>query len=225
MGVGKQGAVVSGSWAWRAVGVGIGMASAAQTTINGHLGTVAGSSLHAAEINLAVGALLLFAIALVTSPRQLVTRPEPGPWWMWVGGLVGATFVISGATLAPLLGTATTVIVVRMNYVVPFAWMEANGHTGGLLDQAVSVSDTFIDHGEIVSTRGRNPEDNERWNAEPGDLAQGKPMVALINGGSASAADASRIDAVVEQLHQLPHVDTVQVDSAYSAGRWRRSWS
>src|SRR5690606_50636 len=43
--------------------------------------------------------------------------------------------------------------------------------------------------GEIVSTRGRNPEDSERWNAEPGDLAMGKPMVVLINGGSASASE------------------------------------
>ena len=67
--------------------------------------------------------------------------------------------------------------------------LDLRNNPGGLLDQAVRVSDAFLDKGEITSTRGRNPEDNERWNAEPGDLAQGKPMVALINGGSASASE------------------------------------
>ncbi len=99
-----------GVWLWRAVGVAIGMGSATQTTVNGYLGTVAGSSLHASEINLSVGAALLLLIALFSSPRQLATRPDAGPWWMWLGGVVGAVFVIAGATLAPVLGTATTVI-------------------------------------------------------------------------------------------------------------------
>ena len=60
---------------------------------------------------------------------------------------------------------------------------------GGLLTQAIKVSDAFLTEGEIVSTRGRNPEDNERYNATPGDDAMGKPIVVLINGGSASASE------------------------------------
>ena len=60
---------------------------------------------------------------------------------------------------------------------------------GGLLTQAIKVSDAFLTEGEIVSTRGRNPEDNERYNATSGDEAMGKPMVVLINGGSASASE------------------------------------
>lgn len=67
--------------------------------------------------------------------------------------------------------------------------LDLRNNPGGLLNQAIAVSDAFLDKGEIVSTRGRKPEESERWNAEPGDLAQGKPMVVLINGGSASASE------------------------------------
>ena len=57
------------------------------------------------------------------------------------------------------------------------------------MNQAIYVSDAFLDAGEIVSTRGRNPEDGDRFNATEGDLAQGKPIVILVNGGSASASE------------------------------------
>jgi len=67
--------------------------------------------------------------------------------------------------------------------------VDLRNNPGGLLTQAIKVSDAFLDKGEIVSTRGRNPEDGDRFNATAGDLAMGKPLVVLINGGSASASE------------------------------------
>ena len=67
--------------------------------------------------------------------------------------------------------------------------IDLRNNPGGLLTQAIKVSDAFLEKGEIVSTRGRNPEEGERFNAEAGDLAGGKPIVVLINGGSASASE------------------------------------
>ncbi|OHC46185.1 MAG: peptidase S41 [Rhodobacteraceae bacterium GWE1_64_9] len=67
--------------------------------------------------------------------------------------------------------------------------IDLRNNPGGLLNQAIMVSDAFLDKGEIVSTRGRSAQDGERFNAEPGDLAGGKPIVVLINGGSASASE------------------------------------
>ncbi len=67
--------------------------------------------------------------------------------------------------------------------------LDLRNNPGGLLSQAIRVSDAFLEQGEIVSTRGRQPEDGERYNATPGDLIEGLPMVVLINGGSASASE------------------------------------
>jgi carboxyl-terminal processing protease len=67
--------------------------------------------------------------------------------------------------------------------------IDLRNNPGGLLDQAIAVSDAFLDRGEIVSTRGRHAEETRRHNAHSGDLAAGKPVVVLVNGGSASASE------------------------------------
>lgn len=67
--------------------------------------------------------------------------------------------------------------------------LDLRNNPGGLLDQSIAVVDAFIEKGEIVSTRSRRPEDTQRFNAKPGDLAKGLPMVVLINAGSASASE------------------------------------
>ncbi len=67
--------------------------------------------------------------------------------------------------------------------------LDLRNNPGGLLDQAIAVSDAFLNQGEIVSTRGRNLDDAQRYNARAGDLTNGLPLVVLINGGSASASE------------------------------------
>jgi len=67
--------------------------------------------------------------------------------------------------------------------------LDLRNNPGGLLDQAIDVSDAFLTSGEIVSIRGRNPGENQRFYAKPDDLTGGKPLIVLINGGSASASE------------------------------------
>ena len=67
--------------------------------------------------------------------------------------------------------------------------IDLRNNPGGLLREAISVSDTMLDRGEIVSTRGRNDDDSSRFSARRGDMAKGLPIVVMINGGSASASE------------------------------------
>jgi carboxyl-terminal processing protease len=67
--------------------------------------------------------------------------------------------------------------------------IDLRNNPGGLLDQAISVSDAFLERGEIVSTRGRNAEETQRYSAKAGDLTRNKPVIILVNGGSASASE------------------------------------
>jgi len=67
--------------------------------------------------------------------------------------------------------------------------LDLRNNPGGLLDQAIAMSDAFLDKGEIVSVKARKSDDVQRWNAKPGDVANGLPIVVLVNGGSASASE------------------------------------
>ncbi len=67
--------------------------------------------------------------------------------------------------------------------------LDLRNNPGGLLDQAVKVTDVFLDHGEVVSTRGREPNDFQRYSASSGDAIDGRPLIILINHGTASAAE------------------------------------
>ena len=67
--------------------------------------------------------------------------------------------------------------------------LDLRNNPGGLLDQSIQVTNAFIERGEIVSTRGRNADETQRYNARPNDLSKGKPLVVIVNGGSASASE------------------------------------
>src|SRR4051812_20196064 len=84
--------------------------------------------------------------------------------------------------------------------------LDLRNNPGGLLDQAVAVSDAFLDWGEIVSSRGRRSEDAQRYNARPGDIASGLPVVVLINGGSASASES--VAGALQDHHRARGIGT-----------------
>jgi carboxyl-terminal processing protease len=84
--------------------------------------------------------------------------------------------------------------------------LDLRNNPGGLLDQAISVSDDFLDQGAIVLTRGRNLEETQRSNARPGDITDGKKMVVLINGGSASASEI--VAGALQDHHRATLVGT-----------------
>jgi len=84
--------------------------------------------------------------------------------------------------------------------------LDLRNNPGGLLDQAISVSDDFLDQGAIVLTRGRNLEETQRSNARPGDIIDGKKMVVLINGGSASASEI--VAGALQDHHRATLVGT-----------------
>ncbi len=84
--------------------------------------------------------------------------------------------------------------------------LDLRNNPGGLLDQAVAVSDAFLNQGEIVSTRGRNPENARRYSAQEGDLTDGLPLVVLINGGSASASEI--VSGALQDHHRAVLIGT-----------------
>ena len=96
-------------------------------------------------------------------------------------------------TFAANTGDATKAALVAIDKATgghPLGYVvDLRSNPGGLLDQAIDVSDAFLDHGEIVSQRGREKDDIERYYAKPGDMAHGLPVVVLVDAGTASAAE------------------------------------
>lgn len=123
----------SRAWALRGFGALMGMGSATQTAVNGYLGKVLHSPIQAGQISLAVGLVVLLVLVLVLpAPRAAVASGvAPGPWWMWLGGLLGAVFVFGGATLSPILGTGTTVIGSLVGMIICGQLLESFGIGGG----------------------------------------------------------------------------------------------
>lgn len=102
-------------WLWRLAAVSIGMVSASQVAVNGYLGRVLGASLRAAVVSFAIGTLaiglLCLAQAWVRQSALLIVPRRRLPLWIWTGGILGALYIWSNITLAGLVGTGTTVVV------------------------------------------------------------------------------------------------------------------
>lgn len=119
-------------WLWRGWGIIAGMLSASQTAVNGHLGVVLGSAQQSAFISFAIGTVALFVIVLFLHPHITFdeTRTEHR-WWMWIGGLIGACFVLGNAYLAPTIGTGLAVVIVLLGLMAgslaidQFGWLGA----------------------------------------------------------------------------------------------------
>ncbi|MGP6173600.1 DMT family transporter [Corynebacterium sp. A21] len=105
----------TGAWLWRLLGLIMGACAASQTAVNGRLGSILGAPVEAAFISFAVGTMtLLLLVLLARTPWRGVPVPAGethNPWWMWTGGLLGATLVFANAFLSPILGTGLTVVV------------------------------------------------------------------------------------------------------------------
>ena len=139
--------------------------------------------------------------------------------------------VININTFAANTGDATKAAMVAIDKAAggrPLGYIvDLRSNPGGLLDQAIEVSDVFLNHGEIVSQRGREKNDIERYYAKPGDLAHGLPVILLVDAGSASAAeivagalqDHRRAIVMGERSFGKGSVQTVQVMGPKSALR------
>ncbi|QGU05348.1 DMT family transporter [Corynebacterium comes] len=104
-------------WAWRIAGVVFGMFSATQTAVNGQLGVVLGTATGAALASFTIGVATLLFIVLFTRAKWRLRVPEGherNPWWMWIGGFLGAAFVFGNALLSPIIGTGLTVMTILL---------------------------------------------------------------------------------------------------------------
>jgi len=125
----------------------------------------------------------------VSITRDLV-RVVPVRWHLEDGdvGYIRIT-QFNGQTTAGLKNAIGTLTTQNRDKLKGFI-VDLRNNPGGLVEQAVSVSNAFLKRGEIVSTRGRHADDNQRFSARAdGDLSKGKPVIVLINGGSASASE------------------------------------
>lgn len=131
-------------WLWRGVGILCGMSSATQTAMLGRLGTALGSPIKASFVSFLLGFAALLAIVVIRDRgfglRKAISVKNP--WWMWIGGLLGATVVLTNAALSPLLGTGLTVLVALLGQVIgsllidTFGWFSVTKRHVGIVQIA-----------------------------------------------------------------------------------------
>lgn len=120
-------------WLWRAFGLVMGACAAMQVSVNGRLGTVLGSPVQAALVSFAVGATVLFLLLVLTRTpwRGIDGAGKKNPWWMWLGGVLGATIVFGTAFLGPIVGTGMTVVLMLLGMMVSSLLIDQFGLLGG----------------------------------------------------------------------------------------------
>ncbi|TCI42893.1 DMT family transporter [Exiguobacterium sp. SH3S2] len=97
---------------WRLLGIGTGMMSAMQTAINGYLGTVLESALKGALVSFVVGIVTLLLVLLILRPSVEWRGLSGQPWWIWLGGIIGALFIGGNVLIVPMVGTGIAVVIV-----------------------------------------------------------------------------------------------------------------
>ncbi len=120
-------------WIWRLLGIGAGMLSAAQTAVNGYLGSILHSALQASLVSFLVGIAFLAIICAVLRIRNGKPEVEKGgrPWWMWIGGILGALYVFTAAFLSARIGTGLSVVILLSGsiqgsfFIDQFGWFHA----------------------------------------------------------------------------------------------------
>lgn len=105
-------------WFYRLIGIVMGMFSATQTAINGHLGIVLNSSVKAAFVSFFVGTISLIIIVTIIHPNLSFQKNKDTPWWIWLGGFIGALFVLGNVYLVPKIGTGLAVVIVLVGLIV-----------------------------------------------------------------------------------------------------------
>jgi transporter family-2 protein len=119
-------------WFYRLIGIVVGMFSAMQTAINGHLGIVLNSSVKAAFVSFFVGTISLIIIVTIIHPHLNFQRSKETPWWIWLGGFIGALFVLGNVYLVPKIGTGLAVVIVLVGLIIgsllidQFGWFNSN---------------------------------------------------------------------------------------------------
>lgn len=120
-------------WFWRLVGVLAGMISATQIAINGHLGTVLDSSIHASFISFLLGSVILIVLVGIKERgyKQITLAIGPGKaWWVWLGGVIGGTYVLGTVYLVPVLGTGAAVVIALFGQMIGGILVDSFGLLG-----------------------------------------------------------------------------------------------
>ncbi|MFD1417894.1 DMT family transporter [Companilactobacillus keshanensis] len=109
----------SGLFIWRLFGIIAGMLSAAQAAINGHLGGVLHSTVKAAFFSFLIGTLCILVIVIITRPKlQMIKSEKRNPWWMWIGGIIGALYILGNVYLVPIVGTGLSVVIILLGLMI-----------------------------------------------------------------------------------------------------------